>query len=287
MTFAQPDNTTPHWGGNRDIQRDRWGRPLVTPPDGGKPIGYTRCTTFVDALSDQSNLIKWHGRMVARGITLRDDLMLKAAQLDPEQDKTPLNTLCEEAANAAGASRAAEVGTQLHEATERHDLGHEVGPLGRYKTHLDAYIEATKGIHFVAVEQFRVNDNYQIGGTADRVALINGKHVICDIKTGGLYDIGKMQMQLAVYAHSTPYDPETNKRQPDAAPVDLDRGLLIHLSEKTGQCELQWLNLRIGWEGVDLAAKVRQWRKFTKNKATRDQILAPVQPGDLSPASTH
>lgn len=273
-TFAQPD--TPHWGGNRDIERDRWGRPLVVPPDGGKPIGYTRCTTFVDALSDQSNLMAWKQRMTALGLAQRDDLMLKMAGLDPDGDKGKLNALCEDAANSAGATRSAEVGTQLHEATERHDRGETVGALGKYQGHLDAYIEATRGIEWTAVEQFRVNDDYQIGGTTDRVALIDGKSVIADLKTGGLYDVGKMAMQLAVYSRSVPYNPETNQREADPAPVDTDRGLLIHLEEKTGQCNLYWLNLNAGWEAVGLAAKVRQWRRFHSNKSTRPNIIQPA-----------
>ena len=32
ITFAQMDDAP-------DVPRDRWGRPLITPPDGGKP-GY-------------------------------------------------------------------------------------------------------------------------------------------------------------------------------------------------------------------------------------------------------
>jgi hypothetical protein len=29
-----------------EIPRDRWGRPLIEPPDGGKPIGYTRVSSL-------------------------------------------------------------------------------------------------------------------------------------------------------------------------------------------------------------------------------------------------
>lgn len=279
MSFAQPDNTTsPHWGGNRDIQRDRWGRPLVVPPDGGKPVGYTRCTTFVDALSDQSNLTAWKARMVAKGLTLREDLWMRAGSLDPDLDKAEMGHIVEDAAQAAGSSRAADIGTQLHEATERHDLGQDIGPIGTYKRHLDAYINATRNITWHAIEQFRVCDELQIGGTADRVALIDGSLVIADIKTGGLWDVGKMAQQLAVYAHSVPYNPQTGQREADPYPVNTEMGLLIHLQEKTGECDLYWLNLTIGWEGVQLSARVRQWRQFHKNKATRGNILAPVAP---------
>lgn len=270
--FTQPD--TPHWGGNRDIGRDRWGRPLVTPPGGGEPVGYTRCTTFIDKLSDKNNLIAWKARMTAIGVATHDDLALQVAACNPEDTKA-LNKLAGQAADAAGASRAATIGTQLHEATERHDLGQPTPPLGKYQAHLDAYTTATAGITWHAVEQFRVHDDLQIGGTADRVALIGNELFIADIKTGGLYDIGKMAMQLAVYARSTPYNPATGQREPDPHRVNQERGLLIHLSEKTGTCELHWLNLTLGWEGVLLAQRVDRWRRFHTNKATRGGMIQP------------
>lgn len=34
------------------VRRDRWGRYLVVPPDGGKPVGYTRATTVAKALDE-------------------------------------------------------------------------------------------------------------------------------------------------------------------------------------------------------------------------------------------
>lgn len=277
VTFAQPAD--PHWGGNRDIQRDRYGRPLITPPDGGKPEAYTRCTTFVDALSDKTNLMSWRARMTALGLAQRDDLLLKIAQHDRD-DKRGLDRIVTEAADAAGASRGADIGTQLHEATEKHDRGEPVGPMGKFQSDLDAYIAATENITWTAVEQFRVQDEFKIGGTADRVANINGKSVIADVKTGGLYDVGKMAAQLACYANSVPYDTATGIREQDIPPIDLTTGLLIHLPEGQGRCDLYWLNLSAGWEAVQLAARVREWRQFHTRKATRGQVIQPVEAAD-------
>ena len=36
------------------IERDKWDRPLITPPDGGKPVGYTRASTLAKALDTRS-----------------------------------------------------------------------------------------------------------------------------------------------------------------------------------------------------------------------------------------
>jgi hypothetical protein len=46
-----------------EIPRDRWGRPLIEPPDGGKPIGYTRVSTLAKALDDKTSLMDWKCRI--------------------------------------------------------------------------------------------------------------------------------------------------------------------------------------------------------------------------------
>lgn len=278
LKFAQPDNGNGHhWGGNRDINRDRWGRPLITPPDGGKPVAYTRCTTFVDALSDKANLMAWKARMASLGLAQRDDLLLKLAGHDPE-DKRGLDQIVDAAAEAAGSKSKADIGTALHEATERHDLGQEQRPMGKYQPDLDAYIAATQGLEHLSVEQFRVQDEFRIGGTCDRVVRFPGQNIsfIADVKTGGLYDVGKMAAQLSVYSRSTPYDTELGQRTTDPVPVSQDVGLLIHLPAGTGTCDLYWLNLNAGWEAVKLSAKVREWRSFHTRKATRSEVIVPL-----------
>ena len=57
-TLATPELVGP----GKHVQRDRWGRPLITPPRGGKPVPYTRCTTYVDVLESTWNLMAWKQR---------------------------------------------------------------------------------------------------------------------------------------------------------------------------------------------------------------------------------
>ena len=59
-----------------EVSRDRYGRPLVVPPKGGKAVPYTRTTTVAGSLDDATALIAWKMRMVAAGLTLRPDLAL-------------------------------------------------------------------------------------------------------------------------------------------------------------------------------------------------------------------
>ena len=52
-----------------EIPRDRYGRPMVVPPKGGKPVPYTRTTTVAGSLDDGTGLVAWKLRMAAAGLT--------------------------------------------------------------------------------------------------------------------------------------------------------------------------------------------------------------------------
>lgn len=256
-------------GGAPDVPRDRWGRPLVTPPGGGKPVAYTRCTTFIAALEDTYNLMRWKQRQTAAGIAARADLHLRASSLGVQPDdptkakiwKKQMDEVCEQAMEASGSSAAATVGTALHSFSEAIDRGEDVTPPKEYAKHLDAYRRATAGFEPVHIEQFLVHDGYKIGGTADRIyrEKASGRLVVGDLKTGNVDYPHKIAMQLAVYANSVMYDVKTATRTP-LGEIDTELALIIHLDAKTGECNLHWVDIALGWEAVDLAAKVRAWR---------------------------
>lgn len=284
-----------------EIQRDRFGRPMVIPPTGGKPVAYTRCTIFVGALEDTFNLGQWQQRMAVAGIASRPDLHLRAVSLGlpPVEDGTPakeaearkwkaaMNAVVDDAREAAAASAAATIGTSLHAITEAVDRGQQIDlntiP-DRYRTHLANYQRATEGFTAVHIEQFLVHDGLQIGGTADRIVRIDGHEglIVADIKTGSIdYGAGKMAMQLSVYAHSLLYAPATGHRRPVDG-IRLDRGVIIHLDAKTGACTLHWVDLAAGWEAVQLAAQVRDWRK-RKGLLVPADLTPPAPALDLTP----
>jgi hypothetical protein len=242
-----------------EIARDRFGRPLVIPPGGGKPVAYTRATTFVDALEDKYNLQKWQQRMVILGLVDRPDLLLSAAA--HRDDKTRLDKVADDAIEAAKAHAAATVGTAIHALTQRIDAGLDIGPVpGEYQRDLDAYAAATAELKVLHSETFTVLDDLKIGGTPDRVVEYDGERYIADIKTGSIeYGSGKIAMQLAVYAHSQLYDIPTGRRTPLPG-VSGQRGIIIHLPAGTGICALHWVNIDAGWTAVQLAAQVREWR---------------------------
>lgn len=269
-----------------EIPRDRFGRPMIVPPNGGRPVAYTRCTTYVGALEDTYNLGAWQQRMVAAGLAARPDLHLRAASLGapPPKGATPaeqaaekrwkaaMNEVADAAREAAAASAAATIGTSLHALTEAMDRGQTLGAVPeQWRKHLDNYARATQKLTAVGIERFLVEDGLKIGGTADRIVRIDGHDglLIADVKTGSIeYGAGKIAMQLAVYAHSLAYDPASGARQPVEG-LRTDRGVIIRLDAATGNCELHWADLTAGWDAVQLATQVRAWR-------ARKNLLVPA-----------
>lgn len=263
-----------------DIQRDRWGRPLITPPGGDKPIAYTRVTTLAKTLEEQSALAAWKQRMTLIGVTVAPHIALAAAAA--RDDKAKLNDLAEQALTAAQAGAKAEIGTALHKLCERLDLGEEVGPYPQeYAADIDAYRAATAGIKWLGVEQFIVLDDLLVAGTADRIGrLPDGRIVIADIKTGSI-DYGGLSIaiQLACYANGVAYDVATGQRTP--LDVDTETGVVVHLPSGSGTCTLHDVDLYAGWDAAVESVKVRDLRKMSRNWINRH---AQVDPPDLAAA---
>lgn len=261
-----------------EVPRDRFDRPMVVPVDGGKLVPYTRCTTYVGCLEDTFNLGQWQQRMVALGLSSRPDLLLAVAAHHDDKDR--MNKLCGEAREAAAASAGATTGTALHTLTERLDRGQPLGMIpDAYRPDLDAYEDATSCLTATHIEQFSVCDELEVGGTPDRIVELDGAHYIADVKTGSIeYGIGKIAMQLAVYAHSVGYDVASTERF-DLPDLNHDRALVIHLPAGTGRCELVWVDIAAGWEAVKIATEVRQWRKRAKFKTlTRPFVVESSTP---------
>jgi hypothetical protein len=217
------------------VKRDRWGRPLIIPTDGGKPVSYQRCTTFVGCLEDTFNLSRWQQRMVALGLAARPDLLMSVSA--HSDDKDTLNKLCDEAREAAAASAAAPTGTALHRIAERLDRGEDIQVPAAAKADIDAYLTATRPIRWKAIERMMVADELKVAGTPDRIGQLDDgrRPFIADLKTGSIdFGIGKIAMQLAVYAHSQTYDVNTGERVSPG--IELESALILHLASGICNC---------------------------------------------------
>lgn len=253
-----------------EIPRDRWGRPLIIPPDGGDPVAYTRASTLSKVTDDTSNLVTWAQRHVAVGFARRPDLIDRVIGIISNNDnpvddaKWDLNKLCKKAQEASGSGSAAEVGTALHEMCEAMDRGRDVVP-GRWEAHLDVYRMMTNGLRMLDIETFVVNDELKVAGTFDRlVQYSDGTVMVADLKTGKweMDYPANVATQIAIYARGSRYDPATGERTPLHDQVDTSTGLLIHLPVTAPRpaCVVQGLDLNAGWARAELSVRLREER---------------------------
>jgi len=261
-----------------EIKRDRFGRPLIIPPGGGKPEGYTRVSTLAKALDDGTALVAWKQRMTLVGTLLDEGIRAEASTLinrhaDPVGEASKaLGVLAHRAMERAGATRAASLGTTVHELTERMDNGQPIthvpdglGPV------LDAYTWGMAGLEVIESEVFVVVDDIACAGTLDcLVRLPGGRVVVADKKTGRNEPAyaGGVTTQCAAYARGQRYDPATGERTPLHHDLDPTTGLLIHIPllpvDGRQVCDLFVLDLTLGWERALLAHQVRAARKHPK-----------------------
>ena len=256
-----------------DIPRDRWGRPLIAPEGGGKPIPYTRVSTLAKALDDKTALTKWKQRQVVIGMGARPDLMQVAQSVKGDDRK--IDEVVESAMAAAESERAANLGTALHALSESVDTGADIESLPEFaREDMRAYRAALSHCSIVAAEMFVVCDELQAAGTFDRlVTLPDGRTVVADLKTGKhepRYPQGATQ-QIAIYSRGHLYDHEKGRvgHLPSLG-IDQEVGLLIHLPAGTGTCDLYLLDLNVGWSLAQVSVAVRS--------AFKQKVITPFTP---------
>lgn len=260
-------------------KRDRYGRPMVTPRNGGKPKPFTRPTTIADTLDDRHNLELWMQRQVLKGSIARPDLHALAATTDPD-DKSALNKLCGQLRDAAASDAGANMGTAVHAAIEAVNRGRDAPVM--FAEHVEAYTTLLDGIGATVdrdhVEQFVVNETVGAAGTFDMRLQIDGVWYVADLKTGSTveWSARSFAIQLAIYqGHTSIYDWATNTHDLPLV-LDDDRGIIVHLpANDPSAAAAHWIDLAAGREALERALWVREWRK-------RKGLLVPfeVTPSD-------
>lgn len=282
-----------------EIPRDQWGRPKIIPLDAAgipdltaKPIPYVRVSTMAKTLDDTNNLTLWKQRNTALGLAARPDLVLSVAALmakhkDVNADfaaKKKLNSIIEEAFEAAGGSAAASLGTALHELSEALDAGQDITPYaGEWMPRLEGYRIARSDLEVLDMETFVVNDVVQAAGSFDRLVRLKnveklneviagwgfapvqpGVVLVDDLKTGAHdsgYPLG-VATQIGTYANSHRYDPTTGERSELDPALDKRIGLLTHMPAKGDGIDIYPLNLQRGWYAAQYAKGVYDIRKW-------------------------
>lgn len=287
--------------GRKEPRRNRWGQYLMPrfngsfdPKTYGKEYGHQRVTTFAKMLADTYGLSQWKTRMALKGVSLRPDLYAQIAAANIE-DSAKLNNLAEKAQEAAGSSKGAGLGTALHAFTERVDLG-QTTPAdvpAPWDRDVQAYVTVVEeyGFDFPVefIEVVLVNETHELGGTADRIALLTkdimvrfgdeviilpaGTWVIVDVKTGRdlSYSMGDISIQLGEYATSdAAYDYDKEEFFPIPV-MDKRVGFVIHVAAGSGKATVVPVDLRAGIEAATHAKFTREWRK-RKNLAGKADV---------------
>lgn len=251
-----------------DPKRDHYGRYILTDPTTGEEKHWTRATTFAESLEDQFGLTKWKQRAVLVGAASRQDMVALAQSLDLEEDKKDLDDLCRRAMTIAKTDTRSNLGTALHKLTERYDKGlcaKKVGPV--QQADLDAYIalKETQGVQTRGkyVERITVIPEFGVAGTMDRIVRWKDQLYIADLKTVKDVErgIGKIALQLALYAHGTGLWNEVHATWEAMPAVDQETALVIHVPAGEATASLWTVDITRGWRACQLAAEVREWRR--------------------------
>lgn len=269
-----------------DENRDQWGRPKIMLPDGKRETGYRRASSYGSPLEDDSQLVKWKMRQVARGVARRPDIGLAVTRaevgLDGSKDaakkaKGAINELCEQAMEVVESGAKASIGTSLHHICEKFDLGKDPGYVpDQWRPDVDAYLGLVRGFRMLSVERFVVQDDHKVAGTTDRVVEVlwplmapdgtviePGSVLIGDVKTSQSMDFAgcKFGVQCWVYATGVPYDPIAKQRIEwghDAPRTDW--ALIFHAPSGQGTAKLYWVDLVTAAEAAHDVREIYLWR---------------------------
>lgn len=280
--------------GQPDATRDQYGRYVMRDPRtgqfqqgrGGKPMGFTRTTTFAKTLADTFHLSQWSQRMVVKGLTLRPDLLAEAHGLDEGADKAKLDRIAKAAAEAAGSKTGASYGTLLHSLTEKYDAGlmtpeelAKVPP--RLMSELRAYATTMQAAGLASRPEWierstMVTEAFgePVAGTLDRILYepSSGEYLIGDVKSGKSMDYGQgeIAIQLLTYAvgvnENGLYDWNTNTWVKLPFHVSEARGIVMHVpvtrkENEPAYCNLHTVDLTFAKRAAVLCADARKWNK--------------------------
>lgn len=260
----------------------------------GNVKGITRTTTFIKAASDSTALTEWNKRNVVVGASRRPDLIAQAHGRDVAEDRDFLNELVEKLETAADAKVSADIGTLVHEYTEKIDAGVITldGVPIAYRGHVISYQTALERGGFKVVPHLLEGTIFLaayggVAGTFDRVLfhVPSQTYVMGDLKTGKNMTYGWDEIEAQEWTYTTgynvhgTYDWDTDTWVPPQYRVREDYGVVMWLpvqaptkpypagwdvkangAPQAGTCYLLRTDLQRGGRHAELCAAVREGR---------------------------
>lgn len=260
----------------KEAPRGRWGWYKLPKPDGSGEVEYPRVSTLAKTITDDYGLVEWKLRMVAKGVSLRPDLIAKAAALDVDVDKGSFSEVVKSAMEKAESSRGANYGTAVHKFCERLDCGETIESMGVPADCIkavQAYAAALKAARLTVLTEYSertvVHHGLGYAGTIDRVVrAADGTLYVLDLKTGkDVAEYGGLEFgtQQALYANAEAMCSLDYKSYEPMPAIDRTKSLILHVPFKTPEAaQVYGLNISAGATAAGLALKVREIRKEAK-----------------------
>lgn len=277
---------------NQEKNLIKRGRYALYNPETGKPATFQRVTNFAKLLDDQSGLIDWTARHVAKGMSHEEaDLLLLEAGNTDVNDRGAMDRVWQAAKKLAGGSRAAEDGTTIHGLTEAVDRGEEPEVPVKWRGHLQRYQrlmeEGPLQVLPEYIERVVVNTLLGTAGTFDRlcrvkrdttvtfpsgktVELREGENVIVDVKTSKALQFSQVSfsIQFACYAHSKYlFNTETEVYE-ELPEINKEAAFVVWIPSTKSDAELVAVDLERGWDNAQECLRVRERRNFKKLLST-------------------
>jgi hypothetical protein len=263
------------------------GRYKLPDPNTGKDALFTRVSNIAKVLEDTYHLDQWKDRMLAKGLSMRPDLVMLAGATPLDEKWKFSNDIVKPARDTAGGSEGANHGTAFHSLTEIVDRGEPV-PVGTNPDHvkqLKLYRRSLEDHRLAVVpewmERVVMNREHRLVGRTDRALIARDMSllghsstgygcVIGDVKSQKSMDFGCMSiaMQLAIYAHADlVFNEDTYAWEEPDIELNQDVAVVMHVpSNDPDTADIHVIDIARGWELVQVAMDVRAARKETLNR---------------------
>lgn len=264
--------------------RDSSGRPRLIPRGmevtEENRVPYSRASGLADHLEEFSFLWKWKMRGLAKGLADSMDLIRLVAAEDyttgfAEDERANraagrrIDEVIDRAMDRSGTDAKADYGTAIHSRTEPGNTGTDPDEKQRIEVESCWALWKDLGVVHLGTEIFTANDETGSAGTFDHLSYVPGYGVVVTDKKTSSKAKQNYDVQLATYANSDVYDPDTDTRQTleeyvssqgwDPSLLNRDKGIVWWV--KNGKTEARELDLVTGYRWALIAAQIRDERR--------------------------